>query len=513
MSAVGPTVADGTVYVGNGDGVVFAFDERGDRQWRSDLGGSVESSVALDGRLGYVVVRDLDTDVVDLVAFDRQSGDVAWRYELRSDRPYSALRGQPVAVDGTVYVSGETFGPDAEPRRFVVAVSDGTERWRHGVGGDRLTAPAVVRGTVYVGAADHDTETGRVVALDAATGTPAWETPIQAQPAAPPVVVGERVYVASWSNVTVLDAADGTILRHLGVAAGSDPISVTEDTVYAVEDDALVAVDATTGVRRWTAAEPFVETPPVVAGNAVVVGANGAVVGLDPATGQRLWAYVVDERVGLGAHLAVADGTVYVGPSNRRLYALGEGGTAAPGGLVGQVTGAILSDAFLGAVAALAGASVVAGLVAGTVVLVLTRLLGYSWAVPHLLAARLLRRPYADTGRAATVTVHYLVSIVVPFVAGAVYLGGSILVATVGVPALPILGGGLMFTAAFLLVAAAATWLALDNRLLPAAADLTDVPRAALRRQSAVALGTYVAVTAVVFPVVLFLALMLVFFR
>ena len=513
MRAVGPTVADGTVYVGNGDGVVFAFDEQGDRQWRSDLGGSVESSVALDSELGYVVVRDIDTDVVELVAFDRQNGEVAWRYELRSDRPYSALRGQPVAVDGTVYVSGETFGPDAEPRRFVVAVADGTERWRQGVGADRITAPAVASGTVYVGTADQGTETGRVVALDATTGAPAWETPIKSQPASAPVVVGQEVYVATWSNVTVLDTTDGTVLRALGVAAGSDPIAVAENTVYAVEDDTLVAVDATTGERRWTAAEPFVGTPPVVAGNAVVIGANGAVVGLDPATGQRLWAYVVDERVGVGAHLALADGTVYVGPSNQRLYALGEGGTAVPGGLVGQVSDAIVSDTFLGTIAALGGASVVAGLLAGTVVLVLTRLLGFSWAVPRLLAARGLRRSYEATGRLATVAVHYLISVVVPFVAGAVYLGGSILIATMGLPGPPMLGGGLLFVAVFLLVAATVTWLALDRRLLPAAADLTDLSRTTLRRQSAVALATYVAVTAVVYPVVLFLALMLIFFR
>ena len=57
------------------------------------------------------------------------------------------------------------------------------------------------------------------------------------------------------------------------------------------------------------------------------------------------------------------------------------------------------------------------------------------------------------------------------------------------------------------------TWLTLDRRLLPAAADLTDLSRTTLRRQSAVALATYVAVTAVVYPVVLFLALMLIFFR
>ncbi len=513
MALVGPTVGDGTVYVGNGDGVVFAFGADGERQWRTDVGGSVESSVALGAEYGYVVVRDTETDVVELVALDRAGGDVAWRYELTSDRPYSALRGQPVVADGTVYASGDTFGPEVEPRRFLVAVADGSERWRVDVGSDGLTSPSVADERVVVGAYDPDGEAGRVLAVDRADGSVVWETPLSTQPARAPAIVDGEVYVPTWTDVTVLDAGDGTVLRTLDVAAGSEPIAVADGTVYAVADDRLVAVNATTGARRWTAGESFVDTPPVVAANAVVVGADGAVVGLDPETGQRQWAYVVDERVGVRAHPAVVDGAVYVGPTNRRLYSLVEGGSAVPGGLAGQVGHAILSDTLLGTLAALAAASLVAGLLAGTVTLGLARLRGYSWAPPRVVASRVLRRPYADTGRLAAAAVHVVLAVVVPFVLGALFLGVSIAVPALGLPAVPLLGGGLVYVGALLVLTAAGGWALLTSRWLPAAASAADVELGRLRRQAAVVVGTYAVVTGLVYPLLLFLAMMLVFFR
>ena len=512
---VGPTVANGTVYVGNSEGVLFAFDTEGGLTWRSEVGGSVHSSATLDSEWAYVIAGDTNTDAVELVAVDRTDGDVAWRYELGADRPYSALRGQPVVGNGTVFVQGTAFGPDVDPRRFVVAVDGGSERWRFDVGGDGATSPAVANGTVYIGTFDAEAETGSVVALDASDGGVEWRTDIGAQPAREPVVVDGEVYVATWSDVTVLDAGDGTVRRHLDVAAGGEAIAVTDDTVYAArwDDNALVALDGTTGAVRWTAPELFVETPPSVAGNAVVVGSNGGVVGLDPATGERLWGYTVDERDVIDSPPAVVDGAVYVGPANRRLYALAEGGSAVPGGLTGQLGRAIVSNTLLGAAVAIGSASLVAGTVAGTVVLGLARLLGFSWAPPRLLAARLLRRPYEDVGRLGAAGIHFSLSVLVLFVAGAVFLGGSILVSVFGPAGLPLLGGGPVLVVALLFLGGLAAWALLAYRWLPAARDVSDYPLGTLRRQAAVVFVAYAIAAGVLYPILLFVAMMIVFFR
>lgn len=144
--------------------------------------------MVLDWTFGYVIVRDADTDMVELVAVDRADGNVAWRYTLTADRPYSALRGQPTVVDGTVCVRGEAFGPEADPGRHLVAVEDGTERWRFQAGDDDITSPAVVDGRVYVGTHDPGAETGRVLTLDVADGSVAWETDLATEAASATVV-------------------------------------------------------------------------------------------------------------------------------------------------------------------------------------------------------------------------------------------------------------------------------------------------------------------------------------
>ena len=259
--------------------------------------------------------------------------------------------------------------------------------------------------------------------------------------------------------------------------------------MYAVrlDDNALVALDGTTGSVRCIAAELFVETPPSVAGNAVVVGSNGGGVGLDPATGERLWSYTIDERDVIDSTPAVADGTVYVAPANRRLYALVQGGSAAPDGLTGQLGRAILSDTLPGTAVAIGSAS--------------------------LVAARLPRRPYEDVGRLGAAGIHFLLSVLVPVVAGAVSLGGSILVSVSDPSGLPLFGGGPILVVALLFLGGLAVWAVLAYRWLPAATDVAGLPLGTPRRQAAVVLVAYAAVAGVLYPTLLFVAVPIAFFR
>lgn len=513
MGEIGPIAADGTVYLGNSEGILFAVDaERGSVDWRTDLGGSVESSAALDPNRIHVIVRDVERDIVELVSVERTDGDVAWRYAPATNRPHSVLRGHPVVVDGVVYVSGGAYGPDADPERFVVAVDDGAERWRFDMGTAGVTSPAVTGGIVYLGTYDPHGDTGRVVALDSAGGTVVWETSLDTQPARAPVIAEDEVYVVTWSDITVLDAVDGAIDRTLDVAAGGEAIAIAEDTVYAVRhDDSLIALDAVTGETRWTADYSWVSTAPSVAGNAVVVGADGSVVALDLATGEERWEYEISERLGIDAPPAVVDGAVFVGPADRRLYALAAGGSAVPGGPAGQIGRAILGDPLLGTLTAVGVASLLAGLVAGAVVLGLVRLLGYSWAPPRILASQLLRRPYEQVGRWTVIGVHFGLAVLALVAAGAIFLGGSTLLG--GPAGVSVLGGGPLYVAALLLLGGAVAWVVFAYRWLPAAADVVDRPVRVLRRQAAVVGVVYALLTGPLFAFLLFLGMMLIFFR
>lgn len=173
----------------------------------------------------------------------------------------------------------------------------------------------------------------------------------------------------------------------------------------------------------------------------------------------------------------------------------------------------VTSDTFRGTMLALGSASLVAGVISGLLTLGVARFRGYSWAPVRVVAARLLRRPYERVSRTAATVVHLLLSVAVLFVLGAVYLGGSILFAVFGPPPVSMLGGGLIVAGSLLLVTIAVGWWVVTRRWLPAATRQTGGADRQLRRQAAVILATYAVVAVFTYPLVLFVTMMLVFFR
>lgn len=182
-------------------------------------------------------------------------------------------------------------------------------------------------------------------------------------------------------------------------------------------------------------------------------------------------------------------------------------------GWVGTLAEWVTSDTFRGAVLALSSASLVAGGLSGVAALGVAKLRGYSWAPARVLAARLLDRPYERVGRTAAIAVHFLCSVVVLFVLGAVYLAGSIVLAVFAPPQVSMLGGGFLAIGILLLVTVVIGWWVLARRWIPATIRETGDPVGTVRRETAMVVATYVLVAAFTYPAVLFAAMMLVFFR
>lgn len=91
-----PTVHEGTVYVGDNDGGVFALDtETGTKQWTSWINGSTMSPTAVDGT---VFVGSGVTAGEGVYAFDAETGDTRW------SRGLEATDSSPIVVDGTLYI-------------------------------------------------------------------------------------------------------------------------------------------------------------------------------------------------------------------------------------------------------------------------------------------------------------------------------------------------------------------------------------------------------------------------
>ncbi|HZV76871.1 MAG TPA: PQQ-binding-like beta-propeller repeat protein [Candidatus Babeliales bacterium] len=195
-----PTVARGVVYEGTTTGDVLALDERdGNVLWRASLGANpdetygnprgVISSVAVRGGIAYAVSGSCEA-----AALDANRGTVIWQRRICSIKKNDDTFASPAIADGRALFSIDII-------------------------------------------ADRPTDAGREVALDAATGAPAWAfSPVRYQGTG-----------GGISGTPAVDAARGLVIIGTGNPTpmsapppGPDPYT-----------DSVIAVDARTGRWRW----------------------------------------------------------------------------------------------------------------------------------------------------------------------------------------------------------------------------------------------------------------------
>lgn len=149
--------------------------------------------------------------------------------------------------------------------------------------------PVVADGRLFAGT--HD---GLVVAVDGRTGRAAWKRQLPGCIAASPAVAGPLVVVATLGPPPAC-----------GSAASAEVVGLRRDT----------------GAVAWARRDLTVESPPLVVGGSVVVGAwDGTVTALALADGSPLWRFRTGAAVKAGA--ALSGGTLYVGSYDGAMYAL-----------------------------------------------------------------------------------------------------------------------------------------------------------------------------------------------
>lgn len=204
-------VADGMVFIGAYDGILYAFDaDSGEEQWSTKLGGSIGGSPKYDGNVLFIAVEYPDPEG-SIFAVDPESGDVVWEdAESRpTDHPHSTpaidpdtgmmtLGSNDGMLYGWEYPSLEfawTFETDPQNRTngeikepitaydgaaffgswdthiYRVDLESGEEDWSFETGGLSMMGIGVdpARDEIYTGS--HD---GNVYALDAQTGEERW---------------------------------------------------------------------------------------------------------------------------------------------------------------------------------------------------------------------------------------------------------------------------------------------------------------------------------------------------
>ena len=267
----GPFVAEGRVYVADGDVIVHALSlADGKVVWSAAERLALPSDLAVIGGRLYVGTQD-----GMVLALSTADGSVAWRTPLGK------------AAIHTPAISGNAVAISTDARELAVLdPTTGTTRWRVPAGSASVGTPVISGTTVYLGGTDAID--GQLAAYDLATGAERWQ-------------IEQNIYSPSLSGV----------FGYTGSAVGR-----------------VTAIDLASGAEKWVAQFTGTVRAPAIAGNIVYLGLEREhrVVALDGATGGELWSTTVDGSV--DCCIAAARGMVFVGTSTGTVVAIGGDGAS-----------------------------------------------------------------------------------------------------------------------------------------------------------------------------------------
>ena len=352
LSARSPVVGTDHVFVATGReaegseqvGRLFAFPRETDATepaWIERVPGGASAAPAVVGDL--VVVPTFDGR---LVARETATGDRRWT------RTLGAALGTPTVAENRLYV-GDRGGTLRALR------PDGSDCWRVGrgppVGGIGLgrsprasVKPAVADGSVYAVYLREDPtpDRGVLVAHDRADGSTRWEYAFVAErhPVRAPVIAAGTVYLPGGDALHAVDAASGERRWRyaVGTSEGVSTPAVRDGVVYACAKN-VHALDAPDGTERWRfvneyVGDPLTQRKPLyaapLAGDGFVYAGLGA---LDAATGEPRWGEFGNDPestlfgTAVGGNLAsqgpaLADGALYAAVRYGLLVRFGGGG-------------------------------------------------------------------------------------------------------------------------------------------------------------------------------------------
>ncbi|MGW7023762.1 outer membrane protein assembly factor BamB family protein [Streptomyces decoyicus] len=281
------------------------------RPWRFRMSNDVWGTPAVADDLLYVT--SFEVHALDVASGRRKfkTRDVAWAMAV---------------ADGRIHASDG-------PSLYALDADDGTERWRLHTEG-WVYALKVDRGTVVT-----STRGGGVQAWEAANGELLWEiggvqTDFETAEAGP-VVHDGTVFVWADARLKALEARTGIERWSYPVgdaaACGGVPVRLlpaSDGAVYVVAGTRVLAIDIARGDVRWHFEAPAVFlSPPAFAPGPAVTGGGvyladylGTVYALDPSDGRDRWRIATEARQSTEPVL-VAHGAVHLG-SGKALYTL-----------------------------------------------------------------------------------------------------------------------------------------------------------------------------------------------
>lgn len=265
-----PLVVGGTVYVGSGDGHVYALDAAsGARRWAFRTGEVVHASPAWAD--GLVVVGCWNGRVY---ALDAATGAERWHFQGGTDELLHNQQGyqaSPAVAGGLVFVGGR----DAKVR--ALDARSGQEKWSVDTAMSWvITSPAVAGSRVIFGTSDSSL----LFAVDAASGREIWQRKAGSYLFSSPTVAGEVLLTGELNGtLKARDLASGEVLWEFRTEASR------ANAGWALTADARLNApwlfpstwrEATAlGFAKQTSTGSIFSTPLVVAGTVYVGSADG----------------------------------------------------------------------------------------------------------------------------------------------------------------------------------------------------------------------------------------------
>lgn len=303
-----PTVFDGMVFVGAYDYNLWAVNvDNGQHRWHFPTEAGIGTTPAIFAESAMVLIG---SDDYNLYSVDIRSGRKNWHLAT-----LGPVRSSPTVKHGHVF-----FGSD-DGHLYATRLTTGRPAWKYDAGVYVRSQPTVTDDLIIFG-----TDSGDVYALDL-SGQLKWRYKCKRAVMSQPYVYEGVVYFGSFDgHIYAIDIKNGWSIwrQRIGKAIISSLVCANDLLYFGCTDGYVYAIDAFSGKERWkfNAGNQVVSSPAyAVEDNALYVGSvNGKIYSIDAQRGKERWTYTTDGPITGSPY--IADGIVYIGSTDKFLYAL-----------------------------------------------------------------------------------------------------------------------------------------------------------------------------------------------
>ncbi len=260
-----PTLANGALYFGSDDGNLYAVNpSSGAKLWSQYAGAGGEAvSVGTPAVVNGVVYATSTNNSTHsyVLAVKAQTGAQIWRQTANSE-----LLSSPQVSGNKVYVAATAItkpgqSSTRESHLEVFNATDGSHAVQLAhtqfatASTQSISPPTLANGSIYSGSLNGS------VSATGANGNALWQRSLGGEVDASPqlangsLFVGVNVGTITGNSIVALNAANGAVRwqRFINNYAGGNIVVSNNTVFFGAEDGSVYALDANTGVIKWTA--------------------------------------------------------------------------------------------------------------------------------------------------------------------------------------------------------------------------------------------------------------------